>query len=251
MRRYASIAFLLLSLLASDARAEWRVTAGTSQFSWSEHTSPLEVKESGPLFVLGTHLTQNREAGFLLGYRGEYFMGQVGYSGANLFAQTVATSGNTVYMGTTQEGQMRYRVRDVLDAIGALDLDVWRRELSASQREDYRIVSIRLGAEHRAPTRDPWLAGAGIKWTVSTREDAHFTALGFDDDPILTPGGSITPYAQAGYTFGRRWTVSASYDAFDFGRSDPVRLSKRRARTVSYQPASEMRNIGIRLEYGR
>jgi hypothetical protein len=251
MRTSISILAALLLLVAPAARAEWRVSAGTQHFNWVERTSPLEVKESGPLFGLGTHLAQNVAKGWLPVYRADYFVGQVAYDGANLFAQTVAASGNTVYFGTTQEGQLRYRAGESLDAIGALGLDLWRRRLSASQMEDYRIVSVRLGAEHRAPAHDPWRLAAGVKWTVSTREDAHFTALGFDNDPILTPGESVSPYGEAGYTFGRRWTVIASYDAFHFGRSDPVRLSKRRAQTVSYQPASDMRRLGIRLEYGR
>src|SRR6185295_12577944 len=140
-------------------------------------------------------------------------------------------------------------VAPYLDAVAGLDLDVWHRRLGTSQVEDYRIVSVRFGAEHAPTEQAPWMAGAGLKHTLATHENAHLTVLGFDQNPPLQPGSSTTPYLELGYSFARHWSLVGSIDGFDFGRSNQVVLSQGSTRSITYQPATTMRLVGLRLEY--
>ena len=240
---------LLLLLPAADARAEWRLGAGIEHFRWTEDTTPLTVKESGPLVALRTELSHPVGGGFAASVHGRLYLGEVSYDGSLLFAPSIPASGRSRYLGTTLRGQLGHGLGPVLDAAVALDLDLWRRRFGANQVEDYRIVSVRFGAEHASSPGAPWRGGAGLKCTLATHEDAHFRDLGFDQNPSLRPGRSVTPYVEFGYAFSRRWSLVGSFDGFDFGRSNQVVLSQGSSQTLSFQPASTMGLAGIRLEY--
>jgi hypothetical protein len=226
------------------------VSAGTEHFAWSEDTSPFKVKESGPRFALGLALTQHQAAGLTFAYRGKVYAGEVGYDGAYLFDQTVPVSGKTVYLGTTQQGQVRYGFGPRINVLGGLDFDLWRRRLGSTQTEDYSVVSIRLGAERGAAGRDQWRMGAGLKLPIWAREDAHFTAVGFAQNPILEPGRVMSPYAEISRRLALHWWVSGYWDGFRFTQSNRQLLRTRRGARPSsiYQPASDLRIIGISLE---
>jgi len=252
MRLHPATAALVLGLLGPlvpDARSEVAMSAGTEHFAWSEDTSPFRVKESGLRFALGLDLTQQKAIGLRFAYRGKLYAGEVGYNGAYLFAQTVPARGNAVYTGTRQQGQARYTLGPGLDALGALEIDLWRRRLGTTQTEDYRVISVRLGAEHGATELERWRLGAGLKVPIWAREDAHLTRLGFDQNPILEPGRVVSPYLELGYRVSPRWTIAGYWDGFQFSRSNRESLTRDGVEQgFLFQPASDLRNIGLTLE---
>jgi len=242
---------LLLGCLLGAARpanAEWSVGAGFEHFSWTEDTAPLAVEERGVFKVLRAGLSTTPSPGFGIGYRGRFFFGDVDYEGSLLYEPTVPISATTTYSGTTQQGRMSFTFAEQFAAVGALDFDFWSRKLSSDQVEDYKIVSMRLGAEHPATSVMPLHAALGVKFTLSTHEDAHFDEFGFDQNPPLQPGQSVTPYLEVGYAFTPSWSISGSYDGFNFGESEGVFLSGPQS-GIYFQPASDMRLLGIQIEY--
>jgi hypothetical protein len=251
MRIRASLATLCLILLlpAADARAEWNLGGSIEYFQWKEDTAPITVREGGPLFALRTGFSHPLGRGFHADYRGRFYLGEVAYDGSLLFAPSVPATGSTRYLGTTLGGQLRHGVGPYFDVVGGLLLDLWHRRLGTSQVEDYRIVSVRFGAQHAPTAQAPWLVGAGLNHTLSTHENAHLTVLGFEQNPPLEPGSSSTPYFELGYSFARRWSLVGSIDGFDFGRSNQVIVTQGNTRSISFQPASTMQLVGLRLEY--
>lgn len=250
LRSCTRLGLLLAGLLipCSAAHAEWTLGGGFEHFAWTEDTDPLPVEERGVLQVLRIGLSTSRTQDFAVGYRGRFYFGDVDYEGSQLYEPTIPVSSTTRYSGTTQQGRLSLAFAGQFDAVAALDLDFWSRKLSSSQVEDYRIVSMRLGAEHAASPSIPWQAAAGIKFTLSTHEDAHFDEFGFNQNPPLEPGGSVTPYLDVGYSFTPNWSIAGSYDGFNFGESEGVALSGPQS-GIYFQPASNMQVLGIRIEY--
>jgi hypothetical protein len=250
MRAYQIIAVaLLFGLSAGCARAQFAVSAGLEYFSWTEDTSPIEVRERGPLFALGLAFTQPKEHGFLFAYRGRFYIGEVDYNGAYLAAPDVPLTGNTRYTGTAQEGQVRYRLGYGLDVLGGLGIDLWQRKLSDTQKEDYRIVYGRLGVESNAAGQKGWVLGAGLKYPLWTRENAHLTDFGFDQNPELKPGKDISVFGQLGYRFEQQWAIIAYLDGFRFTQSNQVAVSVGGVpQGVVFQPGVNMYVVGLKLE---
>jgi hypothetical protein len=231
------------------------MSAGLEYLQWEEDTTPA-VTEDGLLLALGIGYTQQRDQGFLLGYRGRLWTGVVDYEGSTLFANRPVTS-TTDYLGLTNELQGRWRRpledkkyrRDILAGLG---IDAWRRELSSVQREDFLVAYIRAGLEFDSASRKSWLGGAGLKYPFWISEDAHLTDIGFDSNPELKPGGKISAYAHLGYRFSSKWTMVGYADGYRFSKSDPVtvnEISQGLGTVTLSQPASDMLFIGIKLEY--
>jgi hypothetical protein len=244
----------MLVFLPGVARAQLTLAAGVEIFNWEENTSPA-VSEDGLFLTLGVGYTQQVESGFLLAYRGKLWTGTADYTGATLFTN-VPITGNTAYLGLTNEVQARYRKqlknnyrRDLLAGIG---LDIWQRELSSVQQEDFEIIYVRAGFDIDSVAPGSWLIGFGLKYPVWVREDAHLTDIGFDSNPELNPGGEISAYGQVGYRFNRKWNIVGYVDGYRLTRSnaEPVNEVARGFGPVTvFQPQSDMLVIGIRLEW--
>lgn len=242
-------AVLLFGFSAGCARAQFAVSAGLEYFSWTEDTSPIQVRERGPLFALGLAFTQPKEKGFLFAYRGRFYIGEVDYDGAYLNAPGVPLTGTTDYAGTAQEGQVRYRLGHAIDVLGSLGIDVWQRKLSDTQKEDYRIVYARLGVESNAAGEKGWVVGAGLKYPLWTRENAHLTDIGFDQNPELKPGKDISVFGQLGYRFEQQWAIIGYLDGFRFKQSNQVPVSTGGVpQGVVFQPGVDMYVVGLKLE---
>jgi hypothetical protein len=238
---------------ASPARAQLAISGGIEYFQWKEDTAPIQVREDGPMFVLGLDYTQRRDRGLLFAYRGKLYIGDVDYDGALLFAPNVPVDGTTSYAGTAHEAQLRYRLAPQrgywLDVLGSLGVDMWERELSDVQQEDYTIAFVRLGVELNATGERGWTFGAGVKYPVWTEEDAHFDELGFDQNPELEPEGKFMGFLHAGYRFQRHLALIAYLDGFNFGESDPVTVTQGGSSFQFFQPASRQYNWGLKLQY--
>jgi hypothetical protein len=236
------------------AHAELTLSADVAYLKWTEVTNP-EVTETGPLYGLGVAYTQDRDAGTLFAYRGKLWGGEVQYDGATLFGGTPVTS-TTNYIGLNNELQVRWRkpgeTGGSLDGVLGAGLDVWRRELSSVQKEDYAVGYLRLGVESGADDFSTWSLSVGFKYPVWTYENAHFDEIGFDSNPILHPGREISPYGSLGYRFTPEWQIVAYYDGFRFSKSAPVQTNEVAmglGPTTLVQPASTMSVFGIRVEY--
>ena len=245
---------LFATLLApASANAELIINGGVEYFRWVEDTNP-QVKETGPMGFLGLSYTQDKEAGILFGYRGKIWGGSADYTGAELFTGAPVTS-TTDYFGVNNEVQVHYRTAGTnggnLDGVFGLGLDVWRRQLSSAQKEDYSIGYARVGIESKANYAGQWTAGLGIKYPLWTYENAHFDRIGFDSNPILHPGKELSPYGSIGYRFTQTLQVVGYYEGLRFERSDPVEttyIPTGQAASL-VQPSSNMSIFGLRLEY--
>ncbi|MFN0039955.1 MAG: hypothetical protein ACKVP2_10635 [Burkholderiales bacterium] len=232
--------------------AESSLSVGAEYFDWKEATSP-EVSETGPLVAATFHVMQDKDAGLVLGYRGKIWGGRVTYEGSTLFGNT-PVSGKTGYMGISNEFQLRWRRagdQSRVDAVLGLGMDIWRRSLSSVQKEDYYIVFGRLGMASAATDVRKWSAGLGVKYPLWTRENAYLTDIGFDSNPLLEPGGQVSPYADVGYRLADDTQLVLYYDSFRFSRSPEVQtsaVSSGFSNVSIYQPASTFSVIGIRIE---
>jgi hypothetical protein len=234
-----------------SALAAWSVSAEVESFRWRESTSP-SVTESGPRYGIGASWRQEKEAGWLLGWRGKLYWGSTDYNGALLFSGTPIT-GTTDYTGVSNELQVIYRPYaanlEHLDFVGSLGVESWERALSAQQKEDYTIAFARLGGEYNGRISQGWFGGGGIKIPLYTREDGHLRDIGFDQNPGLQPGKDASFYGQVGYRFSRQWSVLGYYDSYRLGRSNVVTVTSGASQFRLVQPESRMDLLGLRLQY--
>ena len=230
------------------------VSIGLESFEWTEDTAPIEVEEWGVLLALGLAWTQRKDKGWLLAFRGRADFGDVDFYGARLFSPSVPAEGTTSYLGMSNEAQVRYRwptrTRGYsFDLLGAVGYDFWERELSQFQQEDFQVAFLRLGVEVNPTGNKGWMFGAGVKYPVWTEEDAHFTDLGYEQNPKLEPGLGVSAYGQVGYRFQRHLALIAYLDGYNFRESDAVFVTQGGTTDAFVQPASVQYNVGLRLQY--
>ena len=257
----ALLAVATVSALAASASAfaGWGITGDLEHFRWAESTAP-SVTETGPRSGIGATWTQDRPFGWQFAYRGRIYFGSVHYNGALLFSGAPA-SGTTEYSGLVNEGQAIYRFPGNpygAEFVSGLAWDYWNRQLSADQREQYWVASLRFGFNLDARAATGWFGGAGLKYPFYVHQDAHLTDIGFTSNPSLTPKGALSLYAQAGYRFSRNWSLTGYYDSYRFKESDPTPVvvnpfapptSECRTGCRLVQPTSSTDSFGLRLQY--
>jgi hypothetical protein len=138
---------------------------------------------------------------------------------------------------------------DRLDFVGTVGLDLWERQLTSVQKEDYSIVFARLGVDYNTRATQGWFASGGVKKPLATAENAHLDDIGFDQNPILRPGKDPSLYAQVGYRFNPHWSVLGYYDSYRFSQSSPEPVTSGGTRFLVFQPESKMDLLGVRLVY--
>ena len=254
MSRRPTAALLALGLcgLGPAAHAGWSISGDVEHFRWRESTTP-SVTETGPLFGLGLQWTQDRPAGWGFRYQGRLYFGSVDYNGSLLFTGEPVT-GTTDYSGFRNEAQAVYRVPGSPwggELVTGLGYDYWERELTSFQREDYRVLYLRLGAALDTRTPRSWYGAAGVKLPLWVDEDGHFPELGFAPNPHLEPQGRASFYAELGYRFSPPWSLSGYYESYRFGESNDVSVVERASGTPFrfFQPASSADMFGLRLRY--
>ena len=248
--RAAWFACALGCLAVSSAHAQFSLEAGVEQFDWREHTTPIAVHESGPRYFGGAGFMQPKERGILFAYRGTVYGGSVDYSGSFQFDATRAASGASNYVGTAQSIEARWRWPGSADALAGVDLDIWNRQLSTTQEEKYRVVSLRLGVERVARAASRVTAGAGMRFLVATHEGATIDEAGVTYQLSLTPGLGANPFAHAGYRLVSHVLVLGDWDGMSLGRSNQIALLKRgRPRAFVSQPDTDVTRLGVRIAY--
>jgi hypothetical protein len=259
----AALAAAAATLGSAAAHAGWYVNGDVERFRWAESTNP-GVTETGPMFGIGGGYRQLRPEGWQFGWRARLYFGSVDYNGALLSTNQPAT-GTSQYTGLVNEAQAIYRLpgnANGMEVVSALVLDYWNRQLSADQREEYWVASLKLGLNFDRREAKGWFGGGGVKYPFWTRQDAHLTDIGFSANPHLEPQGTLSLYADVGYRFTRRWSLAGYYDSYRFDESDATqRLINPAIQGCSgvapdpaggcrlFQPQSRQDSFGLRLQY--
>ena len=245
-RGFALAVLLSLAAASGAARAEWEANVKIERFRWAEDTQP-GVTETGPRFGIGAAWTQDRDSGWLFGWRGELYGGSVHYSGAELFPPNNPVSGTTEYTGIINELQAIHRFAGAA-LVAGLGLDYWNRQLTDVQKEEWWVTFVRLGGEYGIRARPGWFAGGGVKYPVYIVEDAHLDGI-FNQNPKLHPGRAPSLYAEVGYRFDRQWALTGYYDSYRFKQSpgEPVTRTSDGAPFIVFQPESKADTFGLRL----
>ena len=259
----AALAAAAATLGSAAAHAGWYVNGDVEYFRWAESTNP-GVTETGPMLGIGGGYRQLRPEGWQLGWRARLYFGSVDYNGALLSTNQPAT-GTSQYTGLVNEAQAIYRLpgnANGMEVVSALVLDYWNRQLSADQREEYWVASLKLGLNFDRREAKGWFGGGGVKYPFWTRQDAHLTDIGFSANPHLEPQGTLSLYADVGYRFTRRWSLAGYYDSYRFDESDATqRLINPAIQGCSgvapdpaggcrlFQPQSRQDSFGLRLQY--
>lgn len=253
-RTTAVLAFSAALCLPALAHAQLRAGVGLEYFNWKEDIAATPVEETGAMVSGWLEWTLAKEAGLVPAYRGRIYGGTVDYDGWTLNAPYTKINSTTEYIGTSQEGQARWRfdVRGnrALDLVAGVGFDVWQRKLSTIQKEQYFIGFARLGVETES-RGEGWLAGAGVKYPFYTYENAYFQDIGYSSNPALKPGKNASPYLLAGYRFKDPFSVVFYVDSFSFSQSPVVNTVKvsNGAPTGFVQPASDRYSVGVRVMY--
>jgi hypothetical protein len=242
MKRSLAVALSLCGSLAamSTAHADWSAGAGFENFRWQESTAP-RVKESGLRWALDLGWTQTKDPGLSVAYQGEVYHGNVDYDGATLFGN-VPISGETHYRGFKNELQAWYRTPG-LDYVLGFGWDHWDRDLSSAQTETWNVGYARLGLATPAGVRQGFIGGAGVKYTVYTRENGNLQDIGAPSNPRLRPKGDFSAYATLGYRVNADWDVLAYYDSLYFKQSNVVVTGG----IAVLQPRSRQDVVGLRV----
>jgi hypothetical protein len=259
----AALAAAAATLCGGAAHAGWYVNGDVERFRWAESTNP-GVTETGPMLGIGGGYRQLRPEGWQFGWRARFYFGSIDYNGALLSTNQPAT-GTSQYTGLVNEAQAIYRLpgnANGMEVVSALVLDYWNRQLSADQREEYWIASLKLGLNFDRREAKGWFGGGGVKYPFWTRQDAHLTDIGFSANPHLEPQGTLSLYADVGYRFTRRWSLAGYYDGYRFDESDATqRLINPAIQGCSgvapdpaggcrlFQPQSRQDSFGLRLQY--
>lgn len=250
------LAAIAAAAVSAPAQAGWSVTADLEHFRWSEAISP-DVTERGPLVGFGVRYSHDLGADWQFGYRGRIYLGLVDYDGAFLSTGAPA-GGSTEYRGLANEVQAIYRLPESpYGVVSGLILDYWNRQLSADQREEYLVASLRLGVQVDPDESPGWFGGGGLKYPFHTRENAHLTDIGFNSNPSLEPKGKVSLYASLGYRFRRELSLEAYYDSYRFKASEATESITNPSLPGCtppggcnvYQPASDRDSFGLRLQY--
>ena len=257
------ILLLALMIFATPAaQAAWDLGGGLESYQWQEYpeSGTGNPKESGPRTAFFANWTQEG-SGPLFAWHAKVYGGTVNYDTFvqcnNCSNNGAPTSTQTEYSGVANEGQFFYRA-DLgdykLDYIGGLGLDVWRRRIlngGGDQIEDYSIFFARAGVRlGKSRTEAGFHGEFGLKYPVSTRENAHFGSFGYGyiSNPSMSPKGAVSGYAELGYRINTRFDLVGYYDSWRFRRSDDVVVRDTAGNlTGYYQPKSNMDALGAKL----
>lgn len=252
--RILAAAFYASTLFSSAAMADWQGGGGVGNYGWEEsiQSPALTTRENGTRYALQLKWMEKTDNSLLYGYSAKLYTGRVQY---DTYTQTTYTpvSTQTDYNGITHEGLLISR-RNMgnyqLDYVGALGWDSWRRTINTNQIEDYSIWFVRTGINLDQPMQKVGFhGGGGLKLPFRTSEDAHLDSAGFDSNPQLTPGKSVSLYAELAYRTGKDWDIVGYYDSWRFKESEPVSATSGGNIYSIVQPQSSMNTFGLRALY--
>jgi len=245
---------LFLTFLFEPARGEISVGFGPEYFLWREFNTngSQALDESGFRGTLNLNVEENRNQDFLFAYAGKLYFGTVLYNGQTLFPPYQPVNTDTSYIGFQNEGKLVFRQpmknQFSLDLVTSLGWDHWTRNIDpghSNQLEKYDIVFLKFGPlfSHLNENK-PWI-GFGLKFPVLTFEDAHINSLGFDQNPILHPGGQVSFFFNIGYSITTHWELQFYYDSYRFSESPKENVTSSVVSSGQvFQPQSDMDLFG-------
>ncbi|MBI4807706.1 MAG: hypothetical protein HY799_01970 [Nitrosomonadales bacterium] len=239
-----------------SVEASWDVGGGLEDYQWIEYPVGFSgtPKETGMRSAVFVNWTQDAKSGALFAWRAKLYGGTVDYD-TFLMSTGAPVSTKTDYSGASSEAQLVYREDHgayKLDYLGSLGLDTWRRSIrntGSDQIEDYSILFMRAGLRLAKSRSESGFHGEiGIKYPVSTWEDAHLDSMGYTSNPGLSPEGQTSGYAELGYRINSMFDVRVYYDSWRFGRSKDVTATDTTGATwLIHQPKSNMDAKGLML----
>ena len=251
MRRLFSLMLASLLVLPAVAHADMSdirhadnavyVSTGADLFSYQESVSPLPDSEHGWLVSLGAGVSYLSSGDWYFALDGDGALGDAAYNGALLASPSVP------YYGTTHEAMASidakvgkgFELSDSFMATPYIELGArgWRRDLSATQREDYGNFEGLGGLMMQWSPVNRWVVTAygAAGTTFSGRMDSGGNRYHLGEAGAYKVGGKI------GYAFLPRWQVFTSYDynAFRYVNSEVI--------GSSYEPSSQTQNNACRL----
>ncbi len=247
------------ALLSTEAHADWGIGTGIEQYSWEEtlQSPALTLKESGSRYALYLKWMEDRDSGLLYAYNAKLYSGRVAYDTYTQFSYTPVST-QTDYSGMMHEGQLiarNYLGNHRLDYVAGLGWDSWRRTINMNQFEDYSIWFLRTGVSLDRPMQGAGFhGGGGLKLPFRASEDAHLDSAGFSSNPQLSPGKSVSLYAELAYRTGNYWDIVGYYDSWRFTQSGPVYATAPGSAQCSIlcsivQPQSSMNTFGLKAMY--
>lgn len=253
--RIFAATFFATILLSSAVHAEWSGGAGIEHYTWEEslQDTPLAPKEIGSRYALHLKWVEDGDSDLLYSYSGKLYSGRVPYDTYEQPPSNVPVSTQTDYSGMTHEGQLisrRHLGNYRLDYVGGLGWDSWRRTINTNQIEDYSVWFLRTGVSLDQPMQGAGFhGGGGLKLPIRTSEDAHLDSLGYSSNPQLSPGKSVSLYAELAYRTGKYWDIVGYYDSWRFQQSDPVYTTNGATPYSIVQPQSSMNTLGLKALY--
>lgn len=254
-----SVAASILLMISSVTFAAWDIGGGLEEYRWQEYTPSYSsnLKEYGMRSALFVNWAQERQRGALLAWRAKLYGGNVKYD-TFLISNGAPITTRTEYGGVSNEVQLAYRNNlDTYkaDFLGGIGMDIWRRTIGGWQIEDYSILFMRAGLRlGKARNVFGWHGECGIKYPITTRENAHLTSMDSQDgfrfttNPILSPKGAASGYAEIGYRINSKFDAVGYYDSWRFRRSaDVIATDAAGTPWIVNQPKSYMDALGIKL----
>jgi hypothetical protein len=246
----ALLAALAAILAPPSARAQLSLEASFEHFDWHEQVTPIDVHETGPRFGGGASYLMPRDRGPLAGLRATVYGGAVDYDGSLQTNRNTAARGTTEYLGWTAGAEGRWRWPSAVDAVAALETNIWTRHLSTTQEEDFRVLSMRVGLDRPALRASRFTVGGGVRWLLAISERTTIKVQGQTLHLQLSPDPGWAPYVQAGYRFAPRFLAIAYWDGMQMGRSEPLVINTGGgSRTTVWQPETEVNLIGLRITF--
>lgn len=244
-----------MSILTASAQAGFSLGLGQESYRWVEQISGNNGSptESGARSALFLDWTPARDQGFMIGWRAKLYGGTVNYDTFTI-STGAPVSTQTDYAGRAVDVYVFYRASHGIDYLAGIGDDTWRRSIrngGGSQIEDYSVAIGRAGLRFGVSKSKAGLHGElGVKYPFATKEDAHLTSMGYTSNPMLSPKGAASGYAELGYRIAERIDVVGYYDSWRFKQSDSVTVSDTAGkRWYVYQPTSSMDAVGIKLLY--
>ncbi|UCH52370.1 MAG: hypothetical protein JSW09_07000 [Pseudomonadota bacterium] len=223
------------------------------------------LEETGPRLraTLAWDNFSRPKSGLLNRFEANFYFGRADYDGQTITGIPATTDNYYVGYGGEAMGGWRFGDTKGIDLLGALGVDVWRRDIrngttnsglpTQGYIEDYLIAFGRLGLGAYYMSED-WQAhlALGAKRPLWTYERVYLSDAGYDRDITLRPGKETSGFVRLQVDFGpgeasRRVFAALFYDSWRFGASNTETASSG-AGTVSFmQPESHMDVIGLEV----
>ena len=241
------LALIGLSCAVPAFAAPVDIGGGMEQFVWQEYATGGSklLKESGQRLFMSVEAENEVSDRWTYGFFGKIYSGTVNYDGQLMSGTPYSTDSD--YNGILADIDFTGRFLASNGEYSDLGLrfglggDAWRRHILGTNgyTEEYVVVFGKLGLAYMP--QEGWFGDVGAKYPFSVNEDVKLY-----DHVSLSPQGTFSLYATAGYNFNQRWSVKGYYSGYRFKASDSKPLTNGGVLVSDvYQPRSTMDLYGL------